>query len=325
MNTKQVLLDMLVEADGSFVSGAFISAKLGLSRSAVWKQVKNLREEGYQIDSLPRVGYRLLSLPDRLYPLEIKRILKARSLGSEILYFDRLGSTNDEAMELASSGASEGTVVIAEEQTKGKGRLGRGWISPKGQGIWFSTVLRPDALPSETALITLMAAVAVAKAIEAGTGLKVEIKWPNDILIKGKKVAGILTEMSAELDKVHYIVVGIGINVNIESGSFPEELRETATSLKKETGKKVDRVKLFCAVLEELERFYQHYQAGNRGEILAGWKEYSSTIGKRVKAMVGNEVIESVVEGVDDKGRLLLRLSDGSLHQLTAGEVTYLR
>lgn len=322
---KQTVLDALVKASGSFVSGTRVSAELGMSRAAVWKQIEILRKEGYSVSSKPRIGYCLTGVPDRFYPFEVKRLLKAEIMGSEIDYFDSLGSTNDETMKRAVEGAPEGTVVIAEEQTKGKGRLGRAWISPKYQGIWFSIVLRPEVLPAETGLITLAVAVAVARAVKQETGLDVEIKWPNDLLIKGKKVAGILTEMSSEQDKVHFMVVGVGINANVDPGSFPGELRATATSLREQLGRDVNRVRLLCSVLNELESSYRSFREKRSDEIVRDWKELSSTLGKKVEVKILDRIFVGVAGDIDEGGQLIIRMPDGELISVSAGEITYLR
>lgn len=325
MNKKQAVFDALTDRTGSFISGTRIAAALGVSRTAVWKQIKHLRREGYEIESAPRLGYRLVRAPDRLYPSQIKHMLKTRLLGSEIVYFDTIGSTNDEAMRLAAGGAPEGTVVVSEEQTRGKGRLGRSWLSPKYQGIWFSVILRPQVLPIETGLITLAAAAAVARAIAKETGLEAEIKWPNDVLIRGKKVAGVLSEMSAEQDKVHFVVVGLGTNANVEAKAFPAEWRQRATSLKEQLGRKIDRSRLLCSVLGSFEELYGLFQEREWQKIVDEWKEMSTTIGKEVKAKLFERTVIGVAIDVDENGQLILRLPNGNVLSLSAGEITYLR
>ena len=239
----------LLRAAGGYVSGEKMAEQLGVTRAAVWKKIAALRDAGYDISSAPRSGYILRSAPDRLIEPEIVKGLQTKLVGREIICYDAVDSTNIVLKELARQGAENGTVVVADTQGTGRGRMERAFFSPPGKGIWVSILLRPDFLPQEAPKCTLMAAVAVAQAMEK-FGLRAAIKWPNDILHDGRKLVGILTEMSAEMDRVNYIVIGIGINVNIAEEDFPEELRPIATSLMQMKGEPLSRV----AFLQELLR-----------------------------------------------------------------------
>ena len=218
-----------MDNEGKYISGQKISEELGCTRTAVWKHISELKKEGYEIEGIQKRGYRLISIPDSIRPHAIRMNLKTKRMGHEIHYDDVIDSTQDKAHTLALNGAQEGTAVITEQQLKGKGRLGRQWESPKGTGIWMSFILRPNIPPHQAPQLTLLTAVAVAQTIEAATEIQPEIKWPNDILINGKKAVGILTELQAEADLVQSIIIGVGINVNTKS--FPEHLKDKATSL----------------------------------------------------------------------------------------------
>ncbi|HAW60370.1 MAG TPA: biotin--[acetyl-CoA-carboxylase] ligase [Actinobacteria bacterium] len=327
MPTKESVLFILKEEEGDYISGADISSRLSLSRTAVWKAVNGLREEGYEIDASPRLGYRLVQVPDLLLPAEIRYSLSTRILGREIYYFDKVVSTNDFAEELAGRGALEGTLVVAERQIGGKGRLGRRWFSPLG-GIWISVILRPRISPLDAPKITFLAGVAVADAIgevTTPTAGEAVIKWPNDVLINDRKVAGILTEMSAEVDRVNFVVLGIGVNANVDSGDFPPDLRPGVVSLSEAVGEKVDRVAILRAVLRRLEEGYLGLQRGEFGPVLNRWRNLCETLGSWVKvAMLEGEIVGEAVD-VDEHGGLILRDVSGKERVVHAGDVTVLR
>src|SRR6202142_2836025 len=244
MTTDAKILSALREnPDG--VSGAELAEQLKISRAAIWARIEELRKLGYDIEASPHFGYRLVSSPDALHADDLlARLGKTKIIGRDIRVFEQTTSTNDVIEKLARDGVKEGAVVFAESQTKGRGRLGRKWISPERKGLWFSVLLRPDLRPQEATQLTVASATALRRAIQSATGLQPEIKWPNDILIGGKKVAGILTELNAELDKVRYVILGIGIDVNLDANEFPVELKKNATSLKIENGETVSRAKL---------------------------------------------------------------------------------
>jgi len=306
-----------------YVSGEVLAKKLGISRVAVWKQIQKLKNMGYKITSDQNLGYCLVSRPDLLLPQEIKRGLSTNYIGKEIYYFSELKSTNIMAKEKAlhrAEGIDEGTLIIAERQSAGKGRLGREWFSPVG-GIWFSIILYPQLSPSYISRITLMTAVAVVKAIKICTQIESRIKWPNDILINEKKVCGILTEMSAELDIINWVVVGIGINVNIDHREFPKDIREKTTSLKKTSGREVQRVKLVQTFLQEFEKHYEILKRREFSSILKEWKLYSHTLGRKIRVDMGEKIITGEAVDINEEGALILKKEDGESIKIISGTI----
>jgi BirA family transcriptional regulator, biotin operon repressor / biotin---[acetyl-CoA-carboxylase] ligase len=321
--SEELVLAFLAEGDDAFVSGEAISDKLGLSRAAVWKHVNALRAQGYRIDAVPARGYRLVEIPDRLGPLELRPLLDTHHLGRELHWFAEVGSTNDAAKALAEDGALHGAVVVAEAQTAGRGRLGRGWSSPPGKNLYLSAVLRPDLPPSRAPELTLLASVALCEAVR-GAGVAASIKWPNDLLAGGRKLAGILTEMAAEQDLVHWMVVGVGVNVNAAGEDFPEELRPTATSLLLERGTPVPRALFAAAFLTALEAWLDRHAAEGFAPVRAAWREMSSTLGREVRVRTASEDLTGVAEDIDAQGALLVRTAAG-LERVLAGDVEMLR
>lgn len=318
---EEAVLDTLRSRIGEYVSGEELSHSVGVSRTAIWKQIERLREEGYKILAQPHRGYQLVSIPDRLIPQELSWNLQTQRIGKRIHAYESTNSTMDIAHRLASSGEPEGTVVVAEGQTKGRGRLGRNWISPKGKGIYASILLRPTLQLSEVPLVTLLVAVAVARAIESETGLRPEIKWPNDVMIKGKKVAGILTELNAELNRVHYVILGIGMNVNTSKTGLPAY----ATSLAEELGFRVDRLALARAFLTQLDRSYAEFIAHGSQTILEAWRGFASFLGRRVRVAVQGRTVDGQAVDVDPTGSLLVRTDTGLVETVSAGEVLVVR
>ncbi|MGI6129367.1 MAG: biotin--[acetyl-CoA-carboxylase] ligase, partial [bacterium] len=264
-------------------------------------------------------GYRLIKRPDKLLPTEVRTGLTTKRLGQVVHYFSQTGSTNDVARELAQMGAEEGTLVLAEEQVSGRGRRGRPWLSPVGDGIFASIILRPQLLPAQATLLTLTAAVAAAEAIRKLTNLPVGIKWPNDLLLNECKVAGILTEMSAEIDTIFHVIVGIGINVN--NDSFPPELCHIATSLAKEKGQAVSRRDLLQFFLQRFEQWYDLLPAG-REEILTRWRELSVTLGRQVTIYSPQATLRGQALDIDQEGALLLLTDDGHEERILSGDVS---
>jgi BirA family biotin operon repressor/biotin-[acetyl-CoA-carboxylase] ligase len=322
MTTDAKILSALREnPDG--VSGAELAEQLKISRAAVWARIEELRQVGYDIEAGPHFGYRLVSSPDALHADDLlARLGKTKVIGRDIRVFEQTTSTNDVVEKLARDGVKEGVVVFAESQTRGRGRLGRKWISPAHKGLWFSILLRPDLRPQETTQLTVASATALRRAIQSETGLKPEIKWPNDILIGGKKVAGILTELSAELDKVRYVILGIGIDVNLDAGEFPADLKKTATSLKIETGETVSRAELAVAILRELDKDYSRICGHFFVDVADEWEKSCMTIGKNVSVQIGERKIRGRAESLDDDGALLLRTEHGHLERITGGDVS---
>lgn len=313
--TKEEILRVLRE-QGDYVSGEALAERLGVSRAAVWKQVHTLIKEGYGIESQQSHGYRLVSVPDKLYPSEVQYGLQTKLLGRKVFHFNSTGSTNTVARQLAEKGVEEGTVVVAEVQTHGKGRLGRKWVTPPG-GVWMSLILKPKIDPMHASSITLLAAVSVTKALR-GLGIEAVIKWPNDVLVNGKKICGILTEMSAETDVVNFIILGIGVNVNNE---LP---LETATTVKVELGKEVSRVEFIQRLLEMLEEDYLTFKEEGFTPILWSWRRYSDTLGRAVEVTYQGEVIRGIAQDVGDDGSLLVKTKDGSTRKIVSGDCKHL-
>jgi len=322
MALRNTILEILRLSGDGYISGEEIAERLGVSRTAVWKHIKEMRAQGYDIESHARSGYRLRETPDALLPGEIMHGLQTEVIGQEIIGHEEIDSTNKEAKRLARAGAKDGTVVVAESQTGGKGRLERHFFSPKGKGIWFSVILRPRFLPQEAPKCTLMAAVAVARAMTE-FGLQPAIKWPNDLLYDNKKLVGILTEMSAEMDGINYIVIGTGINVNIEPLDFPEDIREVATSLSIMKGEKLPRVKFLQAVLQAMDDLYGKVQREGFVPVLEEWRKYSITLGQEVK-VIGvrdGEVYTGRAVDIDEDGALLVD-TDAGRQRVLAGDVS---
>jgi len=318
---KSRIIEALKENTHTFLSGEELSQKLGVSRTAVWKVIKQLKEEGYEIESVSRKGYRLIQEGDSLNAVALKLELKESKLIQHIEHFESVDSTNTYAKNIAAEGAVEGTLIIADEQVKGRGRLGRMWTSPKGTGIWMSLILRPDIEPIHAAKMTQIAAAAMNEAIVRVTGLDAGIKWPNDIIVSRKKVCGILTEMSAELNTVNYVVVGIGVNVNVEE--FPEEIRETATSLKIESGKSLKRKDIVVEFVKQFETLYNAYiKEESLQSTLNYCRTHSVTIGQKVRIIHKNETLFGEAMDLNQDGELLVKFENGEVKPVFYGEVS---
>src|ERR1017187_2709430 len=312
MSLDVQILTALRAAGDSAVSGPEMSQKLRVSRAAVWARIEELRSLGYDIEASPHKGYRLLSTPDVLHADDlISRLGKTKVVGRALRVFQETTSTNDVIDKLARDAVKEGVVVFADSQTRGRGRLGRKWMSPAKRGLWFSVLLRPDLRPQDATRLTVASATALRRAIESQTGLKPNIKWPNDILIHGKKVAGILMEMSAELDCVKYVVLGIGVDVNLNHSDFPAELRKLASSLKAELGRPVSRPELAVAILRELDHDYARIAPSQFAALVNEWEEHGTTIGREVVIRMGDRQIRGRAESLGEDGELLLRTEHG--------------
>jgi BirA family transcriptional regulator, biotin operon repressor / biotin---[acetyl-CoA-carboxylase] ligase len=317
------LLCLLRERVPDFLSGSEIGRRLGISRAAVWKRIQSLKALGYDIEAVSRSGYRLIRSPDVLTPAEVGPALKTAWMGKRISHFRVLDSTNSTAYQMAMEGAGEGDLVIAESQRKGKGRLGRQWFSPPFSNLYLSVILRPGIPPQQASLITLMAAVAVSEAIEKFSGLRPSIKWPNDILMRDRKVAGLLNEIHSETDRVHFVVLGMGVNLNADRAEMPEEIRDLATSLKEETGRTVSRKDFLQVLLSELERWYSVFLKEGGDAILEAWKGWARIEGKTVKVTSFGETLSGTAMGVDPYGALILRTENGERKRVVAGDVSY--
>lgn len=314
------ILELLRRQEG-FLSGEDIGRELSITRAAVWKGIKKLREEGYEIEAVTNRGYRLTN-PETMYnKRELEQGLKTKTMGQSIYFYEETDTTNNRARELALEGAPEGTLVVAEKQTAGRGRRGKVWESPLGTGIWMSLVLRPQIMPAEASVLTLLCGLATAEAIEAETGLSAGIKWPNDILINGKKAVGILTEMDCEMSEVHFVIPGIGINVN--TASFPPEIADIATSLYLECGKTVSRRRLVHKVLERLEEHYETFlRTGSFAAMLEDYRKHCITLGKEAHVL-GREPFFAEALDITPEGELLVRRADNGKEEVVfSGEVS---
>ena len=308
---------------GRYVSGTELARQLKVSKVAIWKHIQTLKSDGYSIESKTRKGYHLIAAPDLLLPYEVKQGLKTKFVGREISYYREVDSTQELAKKLATKGSKEGTLVIAETQTAGKGRRNRNWLSPEG-GIYLSIILRPEVSPSRAQIMALLAGLAAANTIRKLYDLKAELKWPNDILVNDRKVGGVLIEIAAEPDLINWLVVGIGLNANTKSASLPRELRTTAVSLEEEYGRKIPRVELVRKLLEEVEQLYLVFKKQGSAPILEGWKSMTNTLGVQVRVTNG-EVIEGKAMDVDHDGALIVKLADGNVRRVVAGDVSLRR
>ena len=322
MHPKADTIMSLFRTATGYISGEHLSRDLGVSRSAVWKHMSALRKDGYCIEAVPSRGYRLVSSPDIINPHEVRDRLKSNKVGGLLDFFKQTASTNADAFRLAEAGAAEGTVVLADSQTGGKGRRGRVWSSPAGVNLYCSVVLRPSIMPQEAPQLTFLSAVAVARAIELTTNLTPEIKWPNDLLVSGKKVAGLLNEMSAETDGINFVILGIGVNLNMSADQFPENLRHPATSLLIESGVRVDRSLFAAAILNELDRLYADFLAHGFGPVREEWQRRCNANGRQVIVNdSGTECTGGRFFGIDSDGAMLLRSDVGKLHRIICGDV----
>jgi len=325
MTLREAVLQALKEKKGEWLSGEALSERLNVSRTTVWNQIKALLAEGYEVDSSPKKGYRLCFPPDILSPVEVGPGLTCKVFGqTDYLYYQELDSTNNRARVLASEGYPEGTVVVADMQTAGRGRRGRSWYSPSNQGIYMSVILRPVLPLKEISRISLLTAVAVAETFEEELNLPARIKWPNDILINDKKVAGILSEAVTDMDGIEYIVVGIGMNINNQLQEFPGDFRTAATSARAEDARPVSRVKVLQGLLVRLESHYLDLLAGSFEGTLKKGKSLSVAIGQELRLDTINGFLVGKAIDIDENGFLLLRDQSGIVHTIISGEITIL-
>ena len=317
---KGEILHILRNQEG-YVSGQELCEKFGVSRTAVWKAIHQLKTEGYEIEAVTNKGYRIVACPDVISAEEVKSLLDTRWAGQEIAYYSVVDSTNNKAKRMAEEGALHGTLVLADEQTGGRGRRGRGWKTPPKSGIAMTLIIRPKLLPEKASMITLVMGMAVASACRELLGLPAGIKWPNDVVINGRKICGILTEMSAEMDDIHYLVIGSGINVNMEE--FPEEIREVATSLSIQAGHPVNRAEVICCCMKYFERYYETFM---ETEDLTGLMDAYNGMLVNMDAEVrvlepGNEYC-GVSMGINSRGELLVKRDKDTVEEVFAGEVS---
>lgn len=311
----------LLQSSKGYASGQMLAKKAGISRSAVWKQIRRLRQCGYSIESLHGMGYRLAGNTTYPVPWELARMLRTSLVGRNIMYKDSVDSTQAIAIALAEKQGAAGTVVIAEQQSSGRGRLKRKWLSPRG-GIWMSVVIRP-AIPTATStMLPFVAALAVCDAVRQAAGIPAALKWPNDVMVNGKKVAGILLDLSAEAETVNYAVIGIGINANVDTAKIKidREGRPAITSLKEELGREVNRLQLAGALLEKLEQFYLMLERDGPASMVAEWKKRSDMLGRKVTVVQQGRSIEGVAHDVGDDGSLVLKTATGTAN-IVSGDV----
>jgi BirA family biotin operon repressor/biotin-[acetyl-CoA-carboxylase] ligase len=320
--TKKIILKTLYEKKDQYVPLEQLVNETGKSQKEVENEFDTLENEGYIINHT-KLGYRLIKTPNLLLPYEVKKGLKTKFMGKDIHYFKEVDSTNDVAKYLAENGAEGGTVVVAEIQNRGKGRRGKTWISPPG-GVWMSIILRPDIPPSKAPQLTLVTGVAVAETLKKELKLDVGIKWPNDILIGNKKVCGILTEVNASINKVNYVVVGIGIDMNVDVPLFPPDLQKGATSLKNELDTEINGAILVQKFLLNLEKLYNQFTDGKFPDILNEWRFLSKTIGSKVEVRTRGKTIRGDAVGINKDGILILELDDGSLRKIISGECLHM-
>lgn len=317
---KSEILRLLKEND-AYISGQQLCERFHVSRTAVWKVIEQLKKEGYQIEAVRNKGYRLIDSPDVMSRAEIESLMNTTWAGKKVVYYDETDSTNNQAKAYGEKGEAHGTLFVADMQAAGKGRRGRAWVSPAGSSIYMTILLHPDVLPTKAPQLTLVMAMAVAEGIRKVTGLETKIKWPNDIIVHGRKVCGILTEMSTEIDYINYVVIGVGINVNQET--FPEEIRDTATSLKIETGSSVRRSVLIATIMECFEQFYEVFMTT---EDLSGLQErYNAmlvNLGREVRVLEPGNEYEAHALGINRTGELIVRTPDGQEKEIYAGEVS---
>ena len=320
---KERILQELKNHAGHYISGEEISGILQVSRTAVWKYINQLKDMGYVIESQTKKGYRLLESPDSLLPQEMKENINTEVIGQNLKFFEQVDSTNLYAKRIAEGGFLDGTVIMADEQLNGRGRMGRTWVSPKGKGIWMTIMLKPKINPADASKVTLLAACAVCKAIEEISGLYTKIKWPNDIVLNGKKLCGILTEMSAEIDEINYLIIGIGVNVNIDLEDFPKELQAIATSIKIEKGDGIIRKELAAAIINNFERYYKGFiKTGSIKDYINEYKERSAVLGKEVRVTSSTLELQGTVVDISEEGQLQLEMYDGSIKEIISGEVS---
>ena len=321
---EELILGFLAESGDDYTSGEALSSKLGLTAPSVWKHVEALRLKGYRIENVASRGYRLVEVPDRLTSLELSPLLSTHDLGQTVHFFESLPSTNERAFQLAQEGAEHGEVVVADQQTAGKGRRGRTWVSPPAVNLYFTAILRPDLPPQRAPELTLVAAVALAETlIEAGAAAS--IKWPNDVQVGGKKVGGILLELSADSEVIHFVTLGMGINLNATAADFEGELAESATSLMEARGQRVPRALFTAALWTRLEHWLDLHAEMGFAPVRTRWKELSATLGAEVLVKTDRTELRGIAEDVDVSGALLVRREDGTLERVLAGDVEQLR
>lgn len=317
---KSKILSAL-RAQNDYVSGQELCERFGVTRTAIWKGIRQLREEGYEIEAVQNRGYRLKTFPDTVSGAELESRMQTVWAGKNLVYLDTVDSTNNYAKKLAEEGAAHGTLVVADVQSGGKGRRGRTWVTPSGTTIAMSIVVRPPIRPEKASMLTLVIGMAAVRAIAEVTSLTAQIKWPNDLVIEGKKLSGTLTEMSTDLEGIHYVIIGTGINANI--GEFPEEIRETATSLQIALGRPVDRGAIICACMRALEEYYEKFlQTQDMSLLKEEYQGMLANMNQDVRVLEPGNEYDGIARGIDERGQLLVERRDGRVEKVYAGEVS---
>jgi BirA family transcriptional regulator, biotin operon repressor / biotin---[acetyl-CoA-carboxylase] ligase len=322
-NVRQALLDAFKNANGKFISGEKLAQNIGCSRTAIWKHIEDLKKDGFHVEAVRKKGYRLLEQSNKLSENEIYLGLETEEIGRSVYFFESVTSTQKVAKEYAMNGAKHGTLIVADEQTEGRGRMVRKWYSPKGTGIWASFILRPDIQIQHAPQLTLLSAVAVVQAIKKVTHITPEIKWPNDILISGRKVCGILTELQAEEDRIQSVILGIGINVNQDKNDFSAEIIKKATSLKIELGKTVNRSSLIQSLCYYIEQLLHLYISEGFTPIKSLWETCAVSIGKRISARTVKGTFDGVALGINNEGVLLLKQDNGDIVEIISADIDF--
>lgn len=322
-DTTALAVRALKAARGQFVSGEELGRALGLSRNAIWKQMETLRQLGYQVQSIRGLGHRLVDVPDVPLPWEVMDGLATRRIGRPVWYMDTTTSTQDVARHWGQVGAAEGALVVATEQTSGRGRMRRPYFTPRG-GLWFSLVLRPARPPLDILALSLAASLAVQEGIRAASGLTAVLKWPNDVLLGERKVAGVMVEFDGDQDRLHQAVLGVGINVNLDAEAFPAELRDRATSLKLELGRPLPLVPTLRCVLEALDRHYERFLEGGSEAVCLAWRSAPNMLGREVRVISPPDTWEGTAVELDRDCALLVRLASGDLRRVAAGDIELL-
>lgn len=320
-NVRQALLDAFRNANDEYISGEKLAQQLGCSRTAIWKHIEELKKDGFQVEAVRKKGYLLKEPSHKLSADEIYLGLQTKKIGRTIHFHETVSSTQQIAKELALNGAEHGTIVVCDEQKEGRGRMVRKWHSPKGTGIWISIIIRPEIPLQKTPQLTLLTAVAVLQSIREETNLDVKIKWPNDLLVNGRKVCGILTELQAEENRVESVIIGIGINVNQNEDDFPSELQNKATSLKIEKNQKVNRASLIQKLLLQMELLLNRYLEEGFEPIKKMWETNAVSIGKSITARTLQGNYTGLALGINDEGVLLLQKSDGEIIEIYSADI----
>lgn len=323
MDTRKKLITLLSNHEGGYISGQRLSEELQISRSAIWKHMKALEKDGFEIEAVSRKGYRIVSAPNEMSSSSIQWGLETEWLGKKVIFEKQTDSTQKIAHMLANEGASHGTVVVADEQLQGRGRLSRPWYSKKGKGIWMSIILRPDMEPYRAPQLTLLTAVATSNMLKQTAKIPVQIKWPNDIYIHDRKLAGILTEMQGEQDRIEYVIIGIGMNINHSHADFPEDVENKATSLKIESEKEWKREPFIQALLKELEQLYALYMKEGFEPIKEMWEQSAYKLGEIITIHTSQHQWVGRLIGLHHDGALIVEDKDKKTHRIYSGEIDW--